>query len=116
MKKCKLHINDKDYLLEMNRNSVKWLEARGFSFTDFDKKPVTYYDLLWESLFQANHKDVNSSLAIKLLGSYEKEKGSEMVGEVIKFAIGEYTAFMNALAGTNSEKNEKKETLEIIED
>ena len=35
MRKLKLKINDKDYLLEMNRNSIKWLEANGFSIIDF---------------------------------------------------------------------------------
>ena len=92
MRKLKLKINDKDYLLEMNRN-----------------KPVTYFDLIWNSLFIANHKDVNSNLAMKLMESYEKEHN---VADVIKFAVEEYSAFMNALADTNSKKNE---TLEIIE-
>ncbi len=109
MRKLKLKINDKDYLLEMNRNSIKWLEANGFSIIDFENKPVTYFDLIWNSLFIANHKDVNSNLAMKLMESYEKEHN---VADVIKFAVEEYSAFMNALADTNSKKNE---TLEIIE-
>lgn len=109
MRKLKLKINDKDYTLEMNRLSIKWLEANGFSVEDFDRKPVTYYDLLWTSLFIVNHKDVNSNLAIKLLETYEKENN---VASVIKFAIEEYSAFMNALADTSSKKNEN---LEIIE-
>ena len=109
MRKLKLKINDKDYTLEMNRLSIKWLESNGFSIEDFDKKPVTYYDLLWTSLFIVNHTDVNSSLAIKLLETYEKEHN---VANVIKFAIEEYSAFMSALADTSSKKNEE---LEIIE-
>ena len=64
MRKLKLHIENKDYILQMNRLSIKWLEASGFSIQDFDKKPVTYYDMLWTSLFIANHKEVNPSLAI----------------------------------------------------
>lgn len=109
MRKLRLRINDKDYTLEMNRLSIKWLEANGFSVEDFDRKPVTYYDLLWTSLFIVNHKDVNSNLAIKLLETYEKENN---VASVIKFAIEEYSAFMSALADTNSKKSEN---LEIIE-
>ena len=113
MKKCKLHINDKDYLLGLNRNAIKWLEAQGFNIADFDNKPTTYYDLLWVSLFIANHPEVNPNLAMKLYETYEEKEGSEMIAEVIKFAIGEYSAFIHALAGTNSEKKKK---LEIIED
>ena len=109
MRKLKLKINNKDYTLEMNRLSIKWLEASGFSIDGFDEKPVTYYDLLWTSLFIANHKDVNQNLAIKLMEEYEKEHS---VVNVVRFAIEEYTAFMNALADTNSKMNEE---LEIIE-
>lgn len=109
MRKLKLKINEKDYLLEMNRSSIKWLEANGFSIVDFENKPVTYFDLIWTSLFIANHKDVNPNLAIKLMETYEQEHN---VSDVIKFAIEEYSAFMNALADTSSKK---KEELEIIE-
>ena len=58
MKKLKLKINDKDYTLEMTRDSIKWLEAMGFTIEEFDKKPITFYDLIWTSLFLANNKDV----------------------------------------------------------
>ena len=109
MRKLKLHIENKDYTLQMNRLSIKWLEASGFSIQDFDKKPVTYYDMLWTSLFIANHKEVNPSLAMKLLETYEQK---HKVTEVIKFAIEEYATFMNALADTSSKKNEELEILE----
>ncbi|MEI3530076.1 MAG: DUF5055 domain-containing protein [Bacilli bacterium] len=110
MRKLKLKINDKDYTLEFNRDSIKWLEANGFSIEDFDKKPLTYYDLLWYGLFLANHGDVNPSLAMKLMETYGKE---HKVAQVIRFAIDEYNAFMFALADINSEKSD--EELEIIE-
>ena len=110
MKKLKVKINEKDYTLEFNRDSIKWLEANGFSIEDFDKKPLTYYDLLWYGLFLVNHKDVNPNLALKLMEAYSKE---HKVSQVVRFAIEEYNAFMYALADINSEKND--ETLEIIE-
>jgi len=113
MRKLNLKINAKDYVLEMNRTSIKWLEAFGFSIEEFNKKPITYYDLLWTSLFIANHKEVNPNSAMKLLESYEKEKGAKMVTKVIKFAIEEYDAFIDALADTNSTQID--EELEIIE-
>ena len=61
--------------------------------------------------FVANHKDVNPNLAIKLLETYEKS--GKKPAKVVKFAIDEYTAFMNALADTNSKETD--EELEIIE-
>ena len=112
MKKLTLrNLNGKDYNLEMNRETIKWLEANGFSIEDFEKKPITYYDLLWTSLFMANHKDVNPNLAMKLMKTYE-DSGKKPI-RVIKFAIDEYQSFMNALADINSKEND--EELEIIE-
>lgn len=111
MRKLKLKINDKDYTLEMNRDSIKWLESMGFSIEEFDRKPITFYDLIWTSLFIANHKEVNPNLALKLMDTYEKS-GKKPV-KVIRFAIEEYQNFMNALADIDS--NENDEELEIIE-
>lgn len=111
MRKLELKINDKDYQLQMTRDSIKWLEANGFSIEDFNKKPITYFDLLWASLFMANHKDVNPSLALKLMDTYEKN--GKKVANIVKFAIEEYQAFMNALSDTSSTEND--EELKIIE-
>ena len=109
MRKLKLKINDKDFDLSLNRAAIRWLEANGFVIEEFDKKPVTYYDLLWYSLFIENHPEVNPSLSIKLMDSYKKSGKS--VGNVIRFAIEEYTAFMNALSDTDLTAND----LEIME-
>lgn len=111
MRKLKLKINEKDYTLEMNRDSIKWLEAMGFDIDEFDKKPLTFYDLIWASLFIANHKDVNPNLALKLMETYEKS--GKKPAKVVKFAIEEYQAFMNALSDIDSKGND--EELEIIE-
>lgn len=112
MRQLKLReLNGKDYTLELNRDSIKWLEANGFSIEEFDRKPVTFYDLLWTSLFLANHRDVNPNLAIKLMETY-RITGKDPA-KVIKFAIEEYQSFMIALTDTNSMENE--EDLEIIQ-
>ena len=113
MRKLSLKINDKDYELVMNRESIKWLENNGFVLEEFTKKPLTYMDMLWYSLFIANHGEVSPSLAMKLQNSYQDEKGMKMYNKVISFAIDEYESFFNALAGTNSKKTE--EELEITE-
>lgn len=105
------NLNKKDYTLELTRESIKWLESVGFSIDEFKKKPVTYYDMLWTSLFVANHKDVSPNLAMKLMETYEKDGKNPI--KVIKFAVEEYQAFMNALADIDSTENEEK--LEITE-
>lgn len=102
MRKLELNINNKNYSLMLTRESIKWLEANGFNATEFEKKPITFYDLIWTSLFLANHKDVNPNLAIKLLETYQAS--GKNVTSVIKFAIEEYQAFMSALANTDTEE------------
>lgn len=110
MRKLKLNINDKEYVLELNRNAIKWLEDKGYEPIKFESKPLTYFEMLWESLFIANYQNtVSHNLAMKLMETYEEKHN---VTSVIKFAIEEYATFMNALADTNSMENEK---LEIIE-
>lgn len=111
MRKLKLKINDKDYTLEMNRDSIMWLEEKGFNIEEFEKKPVTYYSLLWISLFLANHKDVNPNLALKLMDTYKKS--GKKPAKIVKFAMDEYQTFTNALADIDSNENDEK--LEIIE-
>lgn len=110
MRKKEITINGKNYVLELTRESIKWLESMGFEIENFGKKPLTYFDLLWTSLFIANHKDVNPNLAIKLLETYEKE--GKKANELVKFAIEEYESFMNALTDTSS--NSTSENIETI--
>ena len=50
MRKLELNINNKNYTLMMNRESIKWLETNGFNAEEFNKKPITFYDLIWTSL------------------------------------------------------------------
>ena len=105
------NLNGKDYILRMDRETIKWLELRGFSLEEFGIKPLTFFDLLWTSLFLANHKEVNSNLALKLMDEY-KASGKNP-SKVVNFAIEEYTAFLNALTDISS--TETSEELEIAE-
>ena len=117
MRKLKLTIREKEYILEYNRDSIKWLEAVGFNIDDLTKKPLTCQELLWQALFVKNYANtVNPNLAMKLMDSYIEEKGKDgrtLFNQIIKFAVEEYIAFIDALAGTNSEETTEK--LEIIE-
>ena len=105
MKKCTINIKDKDYELVLTRNSVKWLENYGFSLEEFDRKPVTFYDILWNAGFVEKYPHIHPGLAEKLRESYEEEDGD--VKEVIRFIVQEYTTFIHALADTESKKKKK---------
>lgn len=110
MRKATIEIKNKSYDLTLTRESVIWLESMGFSVEDFQKKPVTYYEILWASAFIANHPEVNLNLALKLRESY-KEEGGDVI-EIINFIFEEYQSFIDALADTKSIK--KKATITQI--
>lgn len=110
MRKCSITIKDKEYTIQLNRDSVVWLESVGFSLEDITKKPVTSIDLLWAAGFVMNHPEVNAGLALKLQQSYKEEGGDVM--EVIKFISEEYQTFITALSDTGSKK--KKATITEI--
>lgn len=102
MRKCSINIKDKDYTIQLNRESIIWLENAGFDLSDFDKKPLITIELLWAAGFLMNHPEVNPNLALKLMESYKEEKGD--VSEVAKFVLDEYKSFINALSDTKPEK------------
>lgn len=106
MKKCTINIGEKDYELVLTRNAIKWLENRGITLDTIDKKLLTFVDGMWVALFIANYSDMSETDCIALLEQYESEGGD--VSEIVKFAVDEYTAFINALSGTKSKTKKKK--------
>lgn len=114
MRVVKINIDGKDYSLGLNRNSIKFLESKGFTLNNFYEKPVTYYDILWASLFVKNHGDLRFEDTIELQDKYLEKHKRATFNQILKFGFEEYTAFINALADTNSE--EQAETIEIVEE
>lgn len=108
MRKCEIEVSDKAYVLELNRTSIKWLEANGFVAEEFDVKPLTYIELLWTSGFVKNYPDLTRDECLSILDKYESENGD--VQEVIKFLTEEYQSFILALADTKSKKKKAKIT------
>lgn len=106
MNTCTIEIGEKEYTLCLTRESVKDIESKGFNIQNFIDRPLTFMDILWYGGFVAKHTDVNPSLAVKLLETYQEEGGD--VNEVIEFLANEYSNFVNAPAGINSKKKKKK--------
>ena len=102
MRKCSINIKDKEYTIQLNRDSIVWLENAGFNISDFDKKPLVTIELLWSAGFIMNHPEVNPNLALKLMESYKEEDGD--VAEVAKFVLEEYQSFISALSDTKLKK------------
>ena len=54
------------YILEFNREAVRFAEARGFSITEVDKFPMTIYDFFFYA-FRMHHKNVSREKTDKLI-------------------------------------------------
>lgn len=57
-KKINFKFDGKEYCLEYNCNSIKWMEAHGFSETDDSFKLVTMQSVLFAGAFVMHHKNV----------------------------------------------------------
>lgn len=108
MRKCEIEISEKTYVLELNRNSIKWLEANGFVAEEFEKKPLTFIDLLFTSGFVKNNPTITVNEGAMLLDKYESEGGD--VQEIIDFLADEYKNFILALTDTKLKKKKAKIT------
>jgi hypothetical protein len=110
MRKCEIEISDKTYILELNRNSIKWLEANGFVAEEFERKPLTFIDLLFTSGFVKNNPAITVNEGAMLLDKYESEGGD--VQEIIDFLADEYKTFILALTDTKSKPKKKAKITE----
>ena len=105
MRKTKIIIKDREYILSLTRKSVEWLEKQGFNIADVDKKPVTSYMLMFRAGFIQDYPEANAE---RLYDEYEAEGGD--TSEVVSFLIEEYANFIKSLADTKS----KKKKMEIL--
>ena len=53
--KIEFNYEDKDYVLEYNREAIKYMEQRGFSLDKFTDAPASMMDIAFEALFLKNH-------------------------------------------------------------
>lgn len=90
----------KHYCLEFNRETVKIMEASGFSISDLSEKPATRIEQLWAGAFLANHRRVSNSV-IKTL--YGKMKDKE---ELLKKLTEMYNNTLNYLLPDAEEDDE----------
>lgn len=60
--------NGKHYCLEYTPESIKQMEAAGFSINDMGDKPMTRIEQLWAGAFLANHRRVSSAVIKELYG------------------------------------------------
>lgn len=59
-----------DYILEFDRDTVRWAESRGFDISDVGKYPMTKLPELFYYAFRMHHKSVSREKADRILFDY----------------------------------------------
>jgi hypothetical protein len=94
-KQIALEIDGIDYTLEYNRDSIKKMEARGFSLADTKEKLVTNLDLLVEGAFMKNHPTLKpkrmEEIREHMYENYDMEAMMEVLVEMIEGAIPNFS-------------------------
>ena len=82
-KTIKITHNDKEYILEYNRDSCQRMESNGFVLDDIDKKPATMIPLLFSGAFLKNHRFVKAEIINEIFESLgDREKLIQKLGEM----------------------------------
>ena len=99
-----------EYVLEFDRESVKFAEARGFDIEDVGKYPMTKIPELFFYAFRMHHKNVSRANTDKIL--FEELGG---LPEGVAERLGAlYAAPFEALNGkSNSEAKNSRMTVEL---
>lgn len=84
--------NGKRYCLEYTRESVKQMEAAGFSANDIGDKPATRIEQLWAGAFLANHRKVSGNVIQELYGKMKDKdallkKLAEMYNATLSYLL-----------------------------
>lgn len=83
--------NGRHYCLEYTRDSIKQMEAAGFSVSDLGDKPATRIEQLWAGAFLANERRTSQNVIKEL---YDKMKDKEAL---LKKLLEMYQATLNYL-------------------
>ena len=91
-KKIEFDYDGEHYVLEYDRASINYMEAKGFVLEQFQSKPSTMLGLAWEGAFVKNHKKEKVGKVnelFDLIGNRDElyPALSEMIEETYKFIL-----------------------------
>lgn len=94
-----LNHEEKEYVLEYNRQSVKMMESQGFVLGEIASKPMTMIPLLFSGAFIKNCKGVKRSLIDEIY------KGIADKGGLMEALLEMYTETLSSLTDDSTEGN-----------
>ena len=93
MNQINFDYNDKHYCLEYTPESIKQMEAAGFSINDFSDKPQTRIEQLWAGAFLAHNRKTSNNVMKELYG---KMKDKDKLLEALRNMVAEtYNSLMD---------------------
>ncbi len=105
----KFTYEDKGYVLEFTRSSIKYMESKGFVAEDVLAKPMLMLPELFAGSFVANHRFVSRKLIDKIYSQFD-DKGEllnalcAMYAEVIEEFVNDLERKNNGLSWERSQK------------
>lgn len=108
MKKITFQFENKTYTLEYTRETVKWMLRRGFKLEDLTSKSLIVLPELFAGAFRANHKDVKSELAERMLYTFKDREN------LFSTLVEMFTEPINELLGEESDDEGNATAWEIV--
>jgi hypothetical protein len=99
MSKIVLNHEDKEYVLEYNRQSVKMMEGQGFVLDELVSKPMTMIPLLFSGAFIKNCKGTKRNVIDEIF------KGISDKNELLEALMEMYTETLSTLTDSADEGN-----------
>jgi hypothetical protein len=99
MSKINLTYDQKEYVLEYNRQSVKTMESQGFVLEELTAKPMTMIPLLFNGAFIKNHRGIKRNLMDEIF----EEIGDKTA--LMEALMEMYAETLGTLTDSNNEGN-----------
>lgn len=104
-KKIEFQLDDKDYCLEYDRDSIKYMEMRGFDIESIGKMPATMIEILFEGAFYKNHKSLKKAKISEIFKQLESK--TELVNQLIEMVGETYNSLFDSDDEEGSETKNK---------
>lgn len=99
---------DDVYVLDFDRESVKFAEMRGFKYTEVGDFPQTNVPALFYYAFRKNHKNVSRDKADKI-----RDELGGLTGDEISRLIALFLQPLNDLIVTDAEERSKNSRMTV---
>ena len=107
--KINLTYKDVPYTLEYDRNSIKVMEANGFTVEEFIKKPLSNIELAFAGAFIKNHRKTKETIITEIYNKCPNK--NDLVTALVSMIQETYEAFFDEPEG--DEGNAKWEVVDL---